>query len=57
MNIATEGWVFRNPEIDYSTWEKPEAAAQAALWLPPATPPIAGRWSPSAEVRQAMAAG
>jgi citronellol/citronellal dehydrogenase len=57
MNIATEGWVFRNPEIDYSTWEKPEAAAQAALWLATRDPSYSGKVVTIAEVRQAMAAG
>src|SRR3989304_1471592 len=39
MNIATEGWQYLNPSIDYSNWEKPEAASAATLWLPPPPPP------------------
>lgn len=31
--IATEGWMLRNPDEDYSTWEKPEACAVATRWL------------------------
>ena len=57
LNIATEGWVFRNPEIDFSTWEKPEAAAQAALWLATRELSYSGKVVTIAEVRQAMAAG
>ncbi len=33
LNIATEGWMFRNPSMDFSTWEKPEVASEAALWM------------------------
>src|SRR3972149_11628436 len=35
LNIATEGWQFRNPAVDYSTWDKPAAASEATLWLAP----------------------
>jgi NAD(P)-dependent dehydrogenase (short-subunit alcohol dehydrogenase family) len=38
LNIATEGWMYRNPGVDFSTWDKPEAASEAALWL--ATRPV-----------------
>jgi len=33
MSIATEGWMLRNPGTDFSDWEKPEAASEAALWM------------------------
>jgi len=38
MSIATEGWMYRNPGMDFSDWEKPEAASGATLWI--ATQPI-----------------
>jgi NAD(P)-dependent dehydrogenase (short-subunit alcohol dehydrogenase family) len=57
MNIATEGWVFRNPDIDYSTWEKPEAASEAALWLATRDLSYTGRVVTIAEAREAMRAG
>lgn len=38
LNIATEGWMYRNPGVDFSTWDKPEAASEAALWI--ATQPL-----------------
>ena len=57
MNIATEGWQFRNPDIDYSSWEKPEAASEATLWLATRDPSYTGRVVTIAEVRQQMAAG
>jgi citronellol/citronellal dehydrogenase len=33
MSIATEGWMHRNPGVDFSDWEKPDAASDAALWM------------------------
>ncbi len=33
LMIATEGWTFRNPGMDFSDWDKPEAASEAALWI------------------------
>ena len=57
MNIATEGWQFRNPNIDYSDWEKPEAASEATLWLATRDPSYTGRVVTIAEIRQQMAAG
>src|SRR3989337_1676096 len=57
LMIATEGWQFRNPDVDYSTWDKPDAASQATLWLAPRDPSYAGRVVTIAEVRQQMAAG
>ena len=38
MSIATEGWMYRNPGMDFSVWEKPEAASEATLWI--ATQPL-----------------
>ena len=57
LNIATEGWVFRNPDIDYSTWEKPEAASEAALWIATRDPSYTGKVVTIAEAREAMRAG
>ena len=33
LMIASEGWVYQNPNADRSEWEKPEAASEASLWL------------------------
>lgn len=33
LNIATEGWTFLNPGMDFSGWEKPEAASEVMLWM------------------------
>ncbi len=38
MSIATEGWMYRNPGMDFSDWEKPDAASEATLWI--ATQPV-----------------
>src|SRR3989304_5578915 len=38
LMIATEGWQFRNPDVDYSTWDKPDAASEAPRWLGSAGP-------------------
>jgi NAD(P)-dependent dehydrogenase (short-subunit alcohol dehydrogenase family) len=57
LMIATEGWQFRNPDVDYSTWDKPDAASQATLWLATCGPSYTGRVVTIAEVRQQMAAG
>ena len=55
LNIATEGWMFRNPDIDYSTWSKPEEAAETTLWLATRDPSYTGRVVTIAEVREEMA--
>jgi citronellol/citronellal dehydrogenase len=57
LMIATEGWQFRNPDVDYSTWDKPDAASQATLWLATRDLSYTGRVVTIAEVRQQMAAG
>jgi citronellol/citronellal dehydrogenase len=57
INIATEGWRFRNPDIDYSDWEKPEAAAEATLWLATREPSYTGQVVTIGEFRQQMTAG
>ena len=57
MWIATEGAQYSNPNIDYSTWEKPEAASEATLWLATRDPSYTGQAVTIAEVRQQMAAG
>ena len=57
LMIATEGWKFRNPEMDYSDWEKPEAASEATLWLATRDPSYTGQVVTIAEIRERMAAG
>src|SRR3990172_5218337 len=57
LMIATEGWQFRNPDADYSTWDKPAAASEATLWLATRDLSYTGRVVTIAEVRQQMAAG
>jgi len=57
LMIATEGWQYRNPDVDYSTWDKPDAASQATLWLATRDLSYTGRVVTIAEVRQQMAAG
>ena len=57
LMIATEGWQYRNPDVYYSTWDKPDAASQATLWLATRDPSYTGRVVTIAEVRQQMAAG
>ncbi len=57
MNIVTEGWQYLNPSIDYSNWEKPDAASEATLWLATRDPSYTGQVVTIAEVREQMAAG
>jgi citronellol/citronellal dehydrogenase len=54
MSIATEGWMYRNPGMDFSDWEKPDAASEATLWI--ATQPLdwTGNVITIADVRTAM---
>jgi NAD(P)-dependent dehydrogenase (short-subunit alcohol dehydrogenase family) len=33
LNIATEGWTFLNPGMDFSGWDKPESASEVTLWM------------------------
>ena len=54
LMIATEGWALRNPDADLSTWEKPEAASEAALWIAAQPPSFTGRTVTIGEVRQAL---
>jgi len=54
VNIATEGWMFRNPSVDFSTWEKPEAASEATLWLATRDPSYTGRVVTIGEIRKEM---
>ncbi len=54
LNIATEGWTFRNPGMDFSTWEKPEAASEAMLWLATKDPSYTGRVVTIGEIRKEM---
>jgi NAD(P)-dependent dehydrogenase (short-subunit alcohol dehydrogenase family) len=57
MNIATEGWQYLNPNIDYSTWEKPGAASEATLWLATRDLSYTGQVVTIEEARRQMAAG
>ncbi|MCH8919735.1 MAG: SDR family NAD(P)-dependent oxidoreductase [Chloroflexi bacterium] len=57
VNIATEGWQFLNPNIDYSDWAKPEAASETTLWLATRDPSYTGRVVTIAEAREQMAGG
>ncbi len=54
MSIATEGWMYRNPGMDFSDWEKPDAASEATLWI--ATQPMdwSGNVVTIADAREAM---
>ncbi|MBI1886520.1 MAG: SDR family NAD(P)-dependent oxidoreductase [Chloroflexi bacterium] len=56
MSIATEGWTYRNPDIDYSDWEKPDAAADCVVWLATRDPSLTGRTLTIAEIREQMRA-
>jgi NAD(P)-dependent dehydrogenase (short-subunit alcohol dehydrogenase family) len=55
LNIATEGWMFRNPDVDFSTWDKPEAASEAALWIATQDPSYTGRVVTIGEIREKLA--
>jgi citronellol/citronellal dehydrogenase len=57
MNIVTEGWQYLNPNIDYSNWEKPDAASKATLWLATRDTSYTGQVVTISEARQQMAAG
>jgi NAD(P)-dependent dehydrogenase (short-subunit alcohol dehydrogenase family) len=57
MGIATEGARLMNPDMDYSDWEKPEAAAEALLWLATRELAYTGHVVTIAEVRDATAGG
>ena len=57
MSIATEGARLLNPDIDFSGWEKPEAAAEAILWLATRELAYTGHAVTIAEIRQALARG
>src|SRR3989304_8037808 len=54
LNIATEGWMFRNPNMDFSDWEKPEAASETTLWLATQPTSYTGNVVTIAEARGAM---
>jgi citronellol/citronellal dehydrogenase len=55
LNIATEGWTFLNRDVDFSTWERPEEAAEAILWLASQPPSFTGRVVTMEEVRRLRA--
>jgi NAD(P)-dependent dehydrogenase (short-subunit alcohol dehydrogenase family) len=54
-NVATEGWTFLNPGTDFSTWEKPEAAAECIVWLAVQPPSLTGLVLTMADVRRLRA--
>lgn len=41
--VATEGFMYLNPDADHSTWEKPEVVGEATLWLIARDPGFTGR--------------
>lgn len=53
--IATEGWMYRNEGADFSTWEKPEAASECAIWLATQPPLFTGNVITIDEVRELVA--
>ncbi len=57
VNIAAEGAMYYNPDIDYSQAEKPEAGAEAILWLATHDSDYNGRIVTITETRQARLAG
>ena len=56
VNIAAEGAVYYNPDIDYSQAEKPETGAEAILWLATHESDYNGRVVSITEIRQARLA-
>jgi NAD(P)-dependent dehydrogenase (short-subunit alcohol dehydrogenase family) len=54
LSIATEGWMFRNPGMDFSDWAKPPEASETALWMAVQPPTWTGNVMTIAEVRAAM---
>jgi citronellol/citronellal dehydrogenase len=54
LMIATEGWAMRNPGADLSTWEKPDAASEATLWIATQPPSYTGKIVTIGDVRVAM---
>ena len=54
MSIATEGWMHRNPGGDFSDWEKPDAASEAALWMLAQPAEWSGQVVTIADAREAM---
>jgi NAD(P)-dependent dehydrogenase (short-subunit alcohol dehydrogenase family) len=57
MAIVTEGAIFLNPAGDYSGWERPETAAEAALWIITREPSYTGHMVTVTEAQQALARG
>ncbi len=55
LNIATEGWTFLNPGMDFSGWEKPEAASEVTLWMAKQPPSWTGHVITIGEIRKLMA--
>ena len=54
LMIATEGWALRNPGADLSTWDKPDAASEATLWMASQPASFTGRVVTIGDVRVAM---
>lgn len=55
LMIASEGWMYRNPNTDFSTWEKPEAASEATLWIATREPSYTGNVVTIGEIREELA--
>jgi len=54
LMIATEGWALRNPGADLSTWDKPDAASEATLWITTQPPSFTGKIVTIGDVRKAL---
>ena len=54
LNIASEGWMYRNPGTDFSTWDKPEAASEVTLWMATRPPDWTGQVVTIEDIRKRM---
>jgi len=54
LNIASEGWMYRNPGTDFSTWDKPEAASEVTLWMATQPPDWTGQVVTIEDIRKRM---
>jgi citronellol/citronellal dehydrogenase len=52
--VATEGAVMFNPDVDCSTWEKPETAGEYIRWLATREPSFTGKVMTMAQIREAL---
>lgn len=54
LNIATEGWTFLNPGMDFSGWDKPEAASEVTRWMAEQPPTWTGNVITIGEIQKLM---